>query len=93
MAGINKQFWENRIVTNAEILADKPVIAGTRVSVELILDSWLPVGAWQNLLKIIRMYHGKMYWRRWGLLRMLFGKNRLLWLMILGKENSFDIRA
>lgn len=38
MASVNKQFWENRIVTNAEILAGKPVIAGTRISVELILD-------------------------------------------------------
>jgi uncharacterized protein (DUF433 family) len=35
---MNKQLWENRIVTNAEILAGKPVIAGTRISVELILD-------------------------------------------------------
>lgn len=38
MARMNKQLWENRIVTNAEILVDKPVIAGTRISVELILD-------------------------------------------------------
>jgi len=35
---MNKQLWENRIVANAEILAGKPVIAGTRISVELILD-------------------------------------------------------
>lgn len=35
---MNKQLWENRIVTNVEILAGKPVIAGTRISVELILD-------------------------------------------------------
>jgi uncharacterized protein (DUF433 family) len=35
---MNKQLWENRIVTNAEILVGKPVIAGTRISVELILD-------------------------------------------------------
>lgn len=38
MARMNKQLWENRIVTNAEILSGKPVIAGTRISVELILD-------------------------------------------------------
>ena len=38
MEGVKKQIWKNRIVTNAEILAGKPVIAGTRISVELILD-------------------------------------------------------
>lgn len=38
MARMNKQLWKNRIVTNAEILSGKPVIAGTRISVELILD-------------------------------------------------------
>ena len=30
--------WINRIVTNPDILMGKPVIAGTRISVELILD-------------------------------------------------------
>lgn len=30
--------WEERIVLNPEILAGKPVIKGTRLSVELILD-------------------------------------------------------
>ena len=35
---MNKQLWVNSIVANAEILAGKPVIAGTRISVELILD-------------------------------------------------------
>ena len=30
--------WEDRIVLNPEILAGKPVIKGTRLSVELILD-------------------------------------------------------
>lgn len=35
---MNKKLWKNRIVTNAEILSGKPVIAGTRISVELILD-------------------------------------------------------
>lgn len=32
------QHWKARIVTNPAILAGKPVIAGTRISVELILD-------------------------------------------------------
>lgn len=35
---MNKQLWESRVVTNSEIQAGKPVIAGTRISVELILD-------------------------------------------------------
>ena len=30
--------WTNRITTNPEILAGKPIVAGTRISVELILD-------------------------------------------------------
>jgi uncharacterized protein (DUF433 family) len=30
--------WEDRIVLNPEILAGKPIIKGTRLSVELILD-------------------------------------------------------
>lgn len=39
MAGITmKQRWETRIVTNPDILAGKPIVAGTRISVELILD-------------------------------------------------------
>ncbi|MBX3618175.1 DUF433 domain-containing protein [Nitrosomonas sp.] len=38
MESVKKQMWKNRIVTNAEILAGKPVIVGTRISVELILD-------------------------------------------------------
>ena len=30
--------WTNRITTNPEILAGKPIVAGTRISVELLLD-------------------------------------------------------
>jgi uncharacterized protein (DUF433 family) len=30
--------WEDRIVLDPEILAGKPVIKGTRLSVELVLD-------------------------------------------------------
>ncbi len=38
MMSISKQLWRDRIVTNPDILAGKPVIAKTRISVELILD-------------------------------------------------------
>jgi uncharacterized protein (DUF433 family) len=39
MADVNKQHrWKDRIVTNPDILAGRPVISGTRISVELILD-------------------------------------------------------
>lgn len=38
MESVNKQLWKDRIVTDPDILAGKPVIAGTRISVELILD-------------------------------------------------------
>jgi len=30
--------WRNRITVNLKILAGKPIIKGTRISVELILD-------------------------------------------------------
>lgn len=33
-----KHRWAMRIITNPDILAGKPIIAGTRISVELILD-------------------------------------------------------
>ena len=35
--------WRNRIVSNPEILVGKPVVKGTRISVELILG-WLANG-------------------------------------------------
>ena len=35
--------WHDRIVTNSAILLGKPVIKGTRISVELILG-WLGMG-------------------------------------------------
>lgn len=39
MEGVTtKHRWTARIVTNPDILAGKPIIAGTRISVELILD-------------------------------------------------------
>ena len=34
----NQDLWKGRIVTNPDILAGKPIVAGTRISVELILD-------------------------------------------------------
>lgn len=30
--------WAKRIATNPKVLAGKPIVAGTRISVELILD-------------------------------------------------------
>jgi len=30
--------WASRVVTNPDILTGKPIVAGTRISVELILD-------------------------------------------------------
>lgn len=33
-----KHRWATRITTNPEILLGKPIVAGTRISVELILD-------------------------------------------------------
>ncbi|MDP2223551.1 DUF433 domain-containing protein [Nitrosomonas sp.] len=54
MAGINnQQRWKGRIVTNPEILAGKPVVAGTRISVELILDH---LAANWSMTEIIESY-------------------------------------
>lgn len=33
-----KRCWAMRIITTPDILAGKPIVAGTRISVELILD-------------------------------------------------------
>lgn len=30
--------WRNRIETNPDVLAGKPVVAGTRISVELVVE-------------------------------------------------------
>ena len=42
--------WEDRITVDPKILAGKPVIAGTRISVELILDLLAAGWTWENLL-------------------------------------------
>lgn len=33
-----QNIWRGRIVTNPGVLAGKPLVAGTRISVELLLD-------------------------------------------------------
>lgn len=48
-----KMDWRDRITSNPEILVGKPVIKGTRISVELILG-WLANG-W-SFDKIIEAY-------------------------------------
>jgi len=54
MAGINnQQRWKGRIVTNPEILSGKPIVAGTRISVELILDC---LAANWSMTEIIESY-------------------------------------
>lgn len=45
--------WKDRIVINPEILAGKPVIKGTRIAVEFILD--LMASGW-NDEKILENY-------------------------------------
>jgi uncharacterized protein (DUF433 family) len=52
--------WKQRIIVKPDILAGKPVIKGTRISVELILermaDRWsLVVGRW-SLEDILNSY-------------------------------------
>lgn len=54
MAGINNQHrWKGRIVKNPEILAGKPIVSGTRISVELILDH---LAANWSMAEIIESY-------------------------------------
>lgn len=44
--------WQNRITINSEVLVGKPVIKGTRLSVEFIIDllaqGWLEVDILKN---------------------------------------------
>ena len=44
--------WQDRIVKNPQILAGKPIIKGTRISVELVTD-FLDGGVWtiEDVLK------------------------------------------
>lgn len=54
MAGVNNQHcWKGRIVTNLEILSGKPIVSGTRISVELILDH---LAANWSMTEIIESY-------------------------------------
>jgi len=43
--------WKNHIIVNPELLAGKPVIKGTRVSVELILNRLADGWTQEDLLK------------------------------------------
>jgi uncharacterized protein (DUF433 family) len=47
--------WPERIIVNAEILAGKPVIRGTRIAVELILEL---LAAGQSESEILANYPG-----------------------------------
>ncbi len=47
------QEWKDRIVVDSEILAGKPIIKGTRISVEFILD--LLANGWTTE-KILKNY-------------------------------------
>jgi uncharacterized protein (DUF433 family) len=47
--------WSERITVNPEILAGKPVICGTRLSVELILDV---LAAGQSETEVLEDYPG-----------------------------------
>ncbi len=53
-AGI-KMNWQDRITLNPEILVGKPVIKGTRIAVELIID--LLASEWSEA-DILRNYPG-----------------------------------
>lgn len=45
--------WAKRIATNPDILTGKPIVAGTRISVELILDCL--ASGW-NVEKVVEAY-------------------------------------
>ncbi len=49
----NQHRWKGRIVTNPEILSGKPIVSGTRISVELILDH---LAATWSMTEIIENY-------------------------------------
>lgn len=41
------------VVSDPAVMMGKPVIAGTRITVELILESWLPVKRLSSFLTLI----------------------------------------
>ncbi len=47
-------MWEERITINSNILAGKPVIKGTRLAVEFILDLLFKDGRTMKLCETIR---------------------------------------
>lgn len=50
---IMNRRWAKRIATNPDILAGKPIVVGTRISVELILDCM--ASGW-NVEKVVEAY-------------------------------------
>ena len=48
-----KHRWAMRIITTPDILAGKPIVAGTRISVELILDC---MGSGWSVGKVVEAY-------------------------------------
>ena len=53
--------WRGKIVSDKNVLAGKPIIKGTRLSVEFLLG--LFANAWQEeeVLKIIRLWKKKIF--------------------------------
>jgi uncharacterized protein (DUF433 family) len=43
---VDMSLWQQRIVVNPDILAGKPIVAGTRLSVELVIE--MLANAWSE---------------------------------------------
>ncbi len=53
-----RMSWQERIVTDPDILVGKPVVRGTRLAVEFVID--LMAQGWSEL-EILRNYPGLTY--------------------------------
>ncbi|HET8737831.1 MAG TPA: DUF433 domain-containing protein, partial [Pricia sp.] len=53
--------YQNHIISNPEILLGKPVIQGTRISVEFILKKLSEGATFENLAKQHKLSHEEIY--------------------------------
>lgn len=69
--------WKERIATSPGVLAGKPLIAGTRISVELLLDCLASGWSINEVVEAYPHISQEMCWRRWLFSPMFCGGNHI----------------